>query len=349
MVDRPASLNALDLDMFETFGRTLAAWQRDTEISAVVVRGNGRAFSAGGDISAVRRAALAGDDAHNDRLYRTEYSLNALIAGYPKPYVALVHGYCMGGGLGIAIHGSQRVVAADAVLAMPETAIGFFPDIGASHLLAQLPGGLGLYLGLTGARLSAADALATGFATHYAGSRALSDIALAIVDAAAIGPALARYASPPPAAALDGTRAAIEHCFAAPSLLEIVARLDGDHSPWGAATRERLRAASPTSVALTFAMIRQARSLDLLTSLRIEYVLAKQMWRRPEFWEGVRAMVVDKDRTPAWQPARIEDVDLPPSTPNSPPQRTASCATTMRGIGSTPQCSTAQGSEFRYT
>ncbi|MHB8146786.1 MAG: enoyl-CoA hydratase/isomerase family protein, partial [Vulcanimicrobiaceae bacterium] len=124
-IDRPAVLNAFDLEMFETLGRALAAWRDDERVSAVVVTGNGRAFSAGGDIAAVRRATLTGDTAYNDRLYRTEYSLNALTYAYPKPYVALIHGYCLGGGLGVGIHGSHRVVTADAVLAMPETAIGF--------------------------------------------------------------------------------------------------------------------------------------------------------------------------------------------------------------------------------
>jgi len=310
VLNRPAVLNAVDLDMFETLGRTLAAWERDPGIAAVVIRGNGRAFCAGGDIASVRRAALANDAAHNDGLYRTEYSLNALIAAYTKPYVALIQGYCMGGGLGISVHGSHRVVAADALLAMPETAIGFFPDIGASYVLARLPGGLGHYLGLTGARLGAADALATGLATQYVGSHALPEIADAIVDAESIAATLARYASAPPAAAPRDDRAAIDRCFDAPSLLEVIERLENDGSPWAVATHERLRAASPTSVALTFAMIRQARSFELLTALRIEYQLAKKMWRRPEFQEGVRAMLVDKDRKPVWQPARIEDVDF---------------------------------------
>lgn len=312
VLDRPAVLNAIDLTMFDTIGRTLARWRDDPEIEAVVVRGNGRAFSAGGDINAVRRAALANDAAHNDCLYRTEYSLDALIAAYPKPYVALVHGYCMGGGLGIAVHASHAVVAADALLAMPETAIGFFPDIGASHVLAHLPGGVGLYLGLTGTRLTAADAREIGIATHYSGARSLAEIADAIVDAGSIEAVLARYAAtPPPESALRENRAVIDRCFAAPSLREIVAQLERDASPWAATAYERLRAASPFSVALTFAMIRQARTLDLDTALRIEYLLAKRMWRRAEFQEGVRAMVVDKDRRPAWQPARIEEIDFP--------------------------------------
>jgi len=296
VLDRPNVINAIDLPMFEAIGRALAGWRSDPQVEAVVIRGNGRAFSAGGDIAAVRRAALAGDAAHNDRLYRTEYSLNALIANYPKPYVALMHGYCLGGGLGLAMHGSHRVVAADTLIAMPETAIGFFPDVGASYVFARLRGGLGQYLGLTGTRLNAAEA-------------SLGAVADAIVDSASIGPALVRYASAPANPGHD-SEPAIDRCFSASSLLDIVARLEDERSAWATAAYERLRSASPTALALTFTLIARAASLDLSTSLRIEYELAKRMWRRREFLEGVRAMVVDKDRRPAWQPARLEDVDF---------------------------------------
>lgn len=311
LLDRPAVLNALDLAMFDALGRTLARWRDDPAIEAVVIRGNGRAFSAGGDITAVRRAALAGDAAANDLNYRTEYSLNALIASYPKPYVALIHGYCMGGGLGVAVHGSHRVVTASAQLAMPETAIGFFPDIGASEVLGKLPGGLGVYLGLTGTRLGAADALATGLATHDVGDADLAEIEAALVDRASIDATLARYACTPPAGTLASDRDAIDRCFGAPSsLLQIVTNLEAEGSPWARDASQRLRAGAPTSLALTLAMIRQGRELDLLTALRIEYLLAKELWRSPDFHEGVRAMVVEKDRMPAWNPARLEDVDI---------------------------------------
>lgn len=310
VLDRPAVLNALDLGMFHALGSTLARWRDDPLIEAVIIRGNGRAFCAGGDITAVRRAALANDGAANDRNYQTEYSLNALIAGYPKPYLALVQGYCMGGGLGVAVHGSHLVVAASAQLAMPETAIGFFPDIGASHLLGVLPGGLGLYLGLTGTRLAAADAVRAGLATHYVGAADFEEIAAAIVDAATLETTLSRYAAPLPDGTLASERPGIDRCFDAPTVLEIVARLERESSPWAESTLERMRAASPTSLALTFAMIRQGRSLDLLTALQIEYLLAKELWPSAEFLEGVRAMVVDKDRKPAWIPARLEDIDL---------------------------------------
>jgi len=309
--DRPAALNAFDLAMFETLGQTLARWRDDPGIEAVVVRGNGRAFSAGGDIAAVRRAAIAGDGAANDRNYLIEYSLNALIASYPKPYVALVHGYCLGGGLGVAVHGSHRVVAPSAQLAMPETAIGFFPDVGASHFLGVLPGALGLYLGLTGTRLGAGNAVAAGLATHAVGAQhPLGEIAEAIVEAQAIDPVLARYETLSPVETSAQDREAIERCFSAPTLAAVIERVTSEDSPWARATRDRLDAASPTSLALTFALIRQGRTLDLLTALRIEYLLAKELWRAADFLEGVRAMVVDKDRSPAWDPARIEDVAI---------------------------------------
>ncbi|GAC1568085.1 MAG: enoyl-CoA hydratase/isomerase family protein [Vulcanimicrobiaceae bacterium] len=307
-LNRPKVLNAITLPMFEQIGRSLAGWRDDPDVEAVVVCGNGRTFSAGGDITAVRRAALAGNTEENDRLYRTEYSLNALIATYPKPYLTIAHGYCMGGGLGLLVHGSHRIVAADTLIAMPETAIGFFPDVGATYVFARLAHGLGMYLGLTGARLPAATALRVGLATHSIDDASIDAVARAIVDGASIEPTLARYASHPPTSP-DDDDGAIARCFDAGSIDEIVTRLEDESTPWASATRDRLRAASPTSLVLTFAMIRNARSLDLLTALRVEYILAKQMWRRPDFLEGVRAVVIDKDRNARWEPARVGDVD----------------------------------------
>ncbi|MHB8146785.1 MAG: enoyl-CoA hydratase/isomerase family protein, partial [Vulcanimicrobiaceae bacterium] len=180
----------------------------------------------------------------------------------------------------------------------------------ASHVLSRLPGALGLYLGLTGARLSAGDALAYGLATHFVGAHSLAVVADAITDAESIEAVLARYTEPPPASELTREREAIERCFDAPSVVEIAARVAREPGPWGEATAARLRAASPTSLALTFAMIRQARSLDMLACLGIDYLLAKHTARSAEFLEGVRAMVIDKDRNPAWNPATIEAVDV---------------------------------------
>ena len=308
-LNRPKVLNAITLPMLEQIGRSLIAWRDDPDVQVVMIRGNGRSFSAGGDIIALRRAAIAGNADENDRLYRTEYSLNALIATYTKPYVALAHGYCMGGGLGLLMHGSHRVVATDTLLAMPETGIGFFPDVGASYVFARLTHGLGMYLGLTGSRLSAGAALRAGLATHYVDDISIGALAEAIVDGPSLESALSRYAFSPPTD-LEDDRAAIERCFDTGSIVEIVTRLEGEHTTWASATLERLRAACPTSLVLTFAMIRNARSLDLLAALRIEYVLAKHMWRRPEFLDGVRAVVIDKDRSPRWQPAHFRDVDL---------------------------------------
>ena len=308
-LNRPKVLNAMTLPMLEQIGRSLTAWRDDPDVQAVMVRGNGRSFCAGGDIVALRRAALAGNSDENDRLYRTEYSLNALIATYTKPYVALAHGYCMGGGLGLLMHGSHRVVAPDTLLAMPETAIGFFPDVGASYVFARLKHGLGMYLGLTGSRMSAGAAIRAGLATHYIDDISIGALVEAIVDGPSLESALSRYASTPPTD-LEDDRAAIERCFDTESIGEIVTRLEGEHTTWASATLDRLRAASPTSLVLTFAMIRNARSLDLLAALRVEYVLAKHMWRRPEFLDGIRAVVIDKDRSPCWQPARFRDVDL---------------------------------------
>ncbi|NUS13805.1 MAG: enoyl-CoA hydratase/isomerase family protein, partial [Streptomyces sp.] len=178
---RPAALNALDLTMVRLMTRALTAWRDDPAVrSVLVVSASPKAFCAGGDIVAVRAAGMAGDDAAVRAYFTAEYGLNALIARYPKPYTALIDGYAMGGGLGISVHGSARAVTERASLAMPETGIGFFPDIGASHFLPRLPGAYGWYLGLTGARVGGPDAVACGLATHHVPAAALPALRAAL-------------------------------------------------------------------------------------------------------------------------------------------------------------------------
>jgi enoyl-CoA hydratase len=313
LINRPRALNALDGRMFAEIGRILEGWRNDDGVEAVVVRGAGSSFSAGGDIRVVRDAALAGDQAMLDRMYFDEYRLNAQIDAYPKPYVAAVDGYCMGGGLGVAMYGDVVAVTERAQLAMPEVGIGFFPDVGASHMLPRLPHRIGWYMGLTGARLSAFDALACGLATHLLddaaferidGLTADGDFAPESVqyrfDAAAV-----RLASAP----IDALRPAIARCFGQPSLLDVMAALQREGSPWADETLAAMRRASPTSMAITFELFRRGGELTLHECLEMEYQLAVRICRSPEFLEGVRAMVIDKDRAPRWNPARVEELD----------------------------------------
>lgn len=309
-LERPAALNALDLPMFQAIERALLAWRDDPRIGAVITRGTGKAFSAGGDIRAVRDAVLRDDWTYTETLYRSEYGINALISAYPKPYVALIDGYCLGGGMGLAVHGSHRVVSESAVLAMPETAIGFFPDIGCTYLLPRLPGNVGFYLGLTGYRMNAADAIACGVADALVSREHFDAVEAAIAeDPAQIDAVLGRYAQPSDAAPLAPYRAQIERCFGAASVRGVVAALERDGSAWAQETLAVLRRMSPHALAVSFAMFKRSATMTLEESLDMELRVGRIMCRSADFLEGVRAMVIDKDRTPAWSDAAIEAVD----------------------------------------
>jgi enoyl-CoA hydratase/carnithine racemase len=296
LLNRPRALNALDLPMLHACAAILETWRHDPHVDAVVIEGAGdRAFCAGGDIIALRDAQTSGNRPAADEFFRVEYDLNLTIATYPKPYIALIDGICMGGGIGMSVHAPYRVATEHAAFAMPETAIGFFPDIGATFLLPRLPGELGTYLGLTGLRVTGADAVHAGFATHFTPRTRLADLSAALAQD---GPAaLAEFNQTLPPFSLAEHRAAIDHCFSAPTVAEIVHRLQATGGEWTQPALKALRQVSPNALHFT------QRALDA------EFALTRTTMAYPDFAEGVRAMVVDKDRKPAWQPARIEDVD----------------------------------------
>jgi enoyl-CoA hydratase len=308
LLNRPRALNALDLTMLRACAAILETWRNDPHVHAVVIEGAGdRAFCAGGDIRALRDAQVSGDRASADSFFSEEYALNLAIATYPKPYIALIDGICMGGGIGLSVHAPYRVATEHAAFAMPETAIGFFPDIGATFLLPRLPGELGLYLGLTGERVTGADAVHAGFATHFTPRARLPELSAALArDGLA---ALAAFNETLPAFSLADHRAAIDRCFSAPTVLEIVRRLEADGHQWATAALKALRQVSPSALHWTLLALRRGRDLTLKQALDAEFALTRTTMAHPDFAEGVRAMVVDKDRTPAWRPTRIEDVD----------------------------------------
>jgi enoyl-CoA hydratase/carnithine racemase len=308
LLNRPRALNALDLSMIRACAAILETWRDDPHVDAVVIEGAGdRAFCAGGDIRALRDAQLSGDRASADEFFAEEYALNLTIATYPKPYVALIDGICMGGGIGLSVHAPYRVATEHAGFAMPETAIGFFPDIGATFLLPRLPGELGLYLGLTGLRVNGADAVHVGFATHFVSRARLAALSAALaLDGVA---ALAAYQEALPAFSLAGDRAAIDHCFSADTVSDIVARLEAADAAWAKAALKALRTVSPSAVHWTLRALRRGRDLTLPQALDAEFALTRTTMAHPDFAEGVRAMVVDKDRKPMWQPATLEAVD----------------------------------------
>ncbi len=307
LLDRPKALNALTPEMIVALSEALASWRDDPAVHAVVIEGaGGRAFCAGGDIRAVRGWALAGDGDAIARFFADEYALNLAIATYPKPFVALVDGICMGGGIGVSVHGTVRVATEAALFAMPETAIGFFPDVGATFFLPRLPGEFGTWMGLTGARLGGAEAVQAGLATHFVPRERLSDLSAALAEDGMA--ALSRFAAPPEGT-LPADRAVIDRCFAGDDVSAMRARLADETGERAHAALSALDAASPSSLCWSLALLRAGARRTLPACLDAELAMARTVTRHADFAEGVRAMVVDKDRTPRWSPPRLADVD----------------------------------------
>ena len=319
-LNRPKALNALTQPMVLGLDARLREWADDPAIAAVVVRGAAREdgrmpFCAGGDIR-----LLYGERDDPERhfatvFYAQEYRLNTLIFRYPKPYVALIDGVVMGGGVGISIHGSHRVMTERALFAMPETGIGLFPDVGATHFLPRLKGRAGLYLGLTGARIGAADALHLGLATHVVAGDALEALDRTLLAADLGGDAhatldrlLADCAVDPGPAPLAARQAEIDRCFAAGSVEKIFATLEAEGSAWAEETRATLGQKSPTSLKVTVKQLTDHGGLGFEEAMALEYRLAMHCNLGADFFEGIRAQIIDKDRTPAWCPARPETV-----------------------------------------
>ncbi|MDQ2802420.1 MAG: enoyl-CoA hydratase/isomerase family protein [Pseudomonadota bacterium] len=307
VLNRSQALNALDIEMLRACTCALDAWRLDPRVHAVVIEGAGeRAFCAGGDIRAIRQAHVEGRTDEVEAFFSEEYALNLIIASYPKPYIALIDGICMGGGIGVSVHGAYRVATEHALLAMPETAIGFFPDIGATYAFPRLPGNLGTYLALTGARLHGADAVHAGLATHFVPRAGLPALKR---DLAADGTTvLALHAAPLPAFSLAPHREVIDRAFAADSIPEILRLLRDDGGAFAARTVETLRSMSPSALSWSLRLLREGANRTLPQCLEAELRASRTVTAGHEFIEGVRAMVVDKDRTPRWSPARIEDV-----------------------------------------
>jgi enoyl-CoA hydratase len=302
---RPQALNALTHGMIRGLTAALADWAADDAIRCVAIRGEGRAFCAGGDVRAVRQAVLDGTQ-EGAALLRDEYRLNALIGSYPKPYVALLHGITMGGGAGVSVHGKYRLADPEMVFAMPETAIGFIPDVGASHFLSRLPGEFGMYLALTGARIGAGDA--GGLVTHVVAQESFETVIEGLARGDAPEPLIAPLARKAAPGVLAPHRRRIQTIFSAASVEAILERLDRDGSEFARDTAQTIRAMSPTSVKITFALLREAANMDLKQCLALEYRLAQRVIVSPDFREGVRAALVDKDRAPQWKPASLAAV-----------------------------------------
>lgn len=310
-LNRPKALNALTRAMVREMHRALVGWAGDPAVGLVIIEGAGeRAFCAGGDIRELYELGRAQDAAFL-AFYAEEYRLNTLIKRYPKPYVALIDGIVMGGGVGVSIHGSQRVASERITFAMPETGIGLFPDVGGSWFLPRCPGETGMYLALAGARLKAADTLYCGLATHHVPAQQFAALKAALCEEGAPEATIARFAADPGAAPLEARRGAIDRCFAAGSVEEILARLDGERgadADWARQTAATIRAKSPTSLKITYCEVREGARLSFEACMRLEYRMVNGIFRGHDFFEGTRATVIDKDGAPRWRPASLDEV-----------------------------------------
>jgi enoyl-CoA hydratase/carnithine racemase len=324
-LNRPKALNALSLEMVRLLTECLMAWREDANIQAVAIRGTNKngafgAFCAGGDIRFFHQAALAGEPALGD-FFTEEYRLNHLIHTYPKPYIAFMDGIVMGGGMGISQGASHRLVTERTKMAMPETHIGLFPDVGGGYFLSRCPGRYGEWLGLTGEVIGAGQAIALGLADSVVAVDQLQFAwdALATMDLdqpEALASWLAIYLEQPTPYSLPAT-GQIDHYFSLETVQEIVRALEGDNDLWSQQTSATLRKRSPLMLQVVLEQIRRARTLSLADDLRMERDMVHHCFdpehlgrsaAQSETVEGIRALAVDKDHTPRWNPVRIEEV-----------------------------------------
>lgn len=325
-LNRPKALNALTLSQVRALNPKLAEWASEPSVAAVVIQGAGeRAFCAGGDVRAVAEDGLAmrrgeSDGALTRDFFREEYILNRNIFRFPKPYIALLDGITMGGGKGLSAHGSHRVATERIQFAMPETNIGLFPDVGGGYFLPRLPGQLGAYLALTGARLGAADCEYIGFATHAVPSARLPAVLEDLARAdypdgsapAVVDEVLARHVADLGAPTLPGIREAVDRCFAFDRVEEILSALEaeagGAYAEWAADTRATLLKMSPISLKVTLRQLREGAELEFEDVMTMEYRIVQRCMEGHDFFEGIRAQLIDKDRSPRWSPAHIDQI-----------------------------------------
>jgi enoyl-CoA hydratase/carnithine racemase len=309
-LDRQKALNALNAPMVEEMTKKLRDWRTSDDVEVVCIEGAGsKAFCAGGDVVSITKDAK--DESVPLNFFHDEFQMNHMIGTYPKIYVALIHGITMGGGVGLSVHGKYRVATEKSLYAMPETAIGYFPDVGGTYFLSRLPQPYGMFLGLSGHRLKGADLKHLGIATHYTTVENLPALKADILasDRSSIEDVLQKHEVELPAPfSLDPHDDLIKHCFSADSVPEIISRLQQDGSEFAVKLTKTLLRMSPRSLVLTHRLLSIAPSKSYEECFATEFGAAHQIVRSGEFGEGVRALLVDKDNAPAWNPAKIEDV-----------------------------------------
>ena len=307
-LNRPKALNALTLGMVRQIHPRLRAWETDEAIAHVIVRAaGGKAFCAGGDIRALYDWGRAGDPEFL-AFYREEYQLNTYIKRYPKPYIALMTGITRGGGVGVSVHGSHRIATEGLTFAMPETGIGLFPDVGGTYFLPRCPGELGMYLALTGSRLKAADALYAGIVSHYVPADKITALTNALYKPNDPESTIRSFAVDPGKPAVLDHRDAIDRCFSGTSVAEVLDNLRNEGGEWADKLTATILSKSPTSTRITYRQVREGSGLDFEGCMQLEYRMVNRIFTGHDFFEGIRAVVVDKDQSPQWRPADLNDV-----------------------------------------
>jgi enoyl-CoA hydratase len=308
ILNRPKAINSLTQNMVNTLSAVLTEWERDDTVRAVVLSGAGeRGLCAGGDVVMVYESARA-DGVEARRFWRDEYLLNAQIGRFPKPYVSLMDGIVMGGGVGVSAHANTRVVTDRSKVAMPEVGIGFIPDVGGTYLLSRAPGSLGLHAALTAAPFSGADAIVLGFADHYVPNDKLEEFTLAIVTDG-VERALADHATEAPPSTLAAQKDWINECYAGDTVVDIVDALRGHDVEAAHEAADLITSRSPIAVSVALESVRRAAKLETLEDvLTQEYRVSSASVSSHDLVEGIRAQIVDKDRNPRWSPATLADV-----------------------------------------
>ena len=310
-LNRPKALNALTLTMVRGIDAALDLWEDDPDITRIVVTGEGeKAFSAGGDIRLLYDLGLAGNHAEQLDFWREEYRLNVRIKRFEKPYISLIDGIVMGGGVGVSIHGSHRIAGDKYIFAMPETGIGFFPDVGATYFLSRLPGKTGTYMALTGERANVGDGVALGLATHYVPSEQFPALREALFTDEDVGLVLERFAIPVPPSHVMAEREVIDYCFAGDDVRNILSRLESRvvESAFAKRTLDVLLTRPPLSVAIALRQKQIGGSMSIEEAMRTEFRIVSRLCKHPDFYEGVRTTILERGQKPQWNPARVEDV-----------------------------------------
>lgn len=313
LLNRPQALNALTLTMVRELHPALQEWAKNDKILHVVVEAAGdRAFCAGGDIRALYQWGQENNPILT-QFYLEEYRLDTAIKNFPKPYIAIMDGITMGGGVGISVHGSHRIATEKLAFAMPETSIGLFPDVGGTYFLPRCPGEIGMYLALTGGRIGAADALYAGIASHYVPSADVMGLVEALTHVEDVEPILKTFSQDAGESELANTQDWIDESFGHSSVEEILADLgafreDEDHAEWARRAARVIRANSPLSQKIAFRQMREGKTLEFEDCMKLEYRLAVRFMAGHDFFEGTRAIIIDKDMSPKWQHSSLVDV-----------------------------------------